>query len=166
MCTCTCCCIPGDICSSCLPLHNSPLALPAQIWHGRVTVYDPGTLSLELGIVPHHASPNDVIFGTQPQFVLQKATLGIQHARDNSDSSYKLELVSPHEAEWGGLVDGEPWVLQAQTPLSEHLEFYFCVNDWTYSALITEEVMELPPYLEPHTVCVYLFAAALCTVSH
>ncbi len=128
---------------------------PTQIWHGRVTAYDPTTISLEMGRYAHHTSPNDIIFGTKPTFMLQEAVMGVQHKRGgNHNHTHVLELVQP--LRWGMQDDhreGEPWVLRGHTPLTQHLEYCFCVNDWPYTALITEEMMELPPYIEPHSVC-------------
>ncbi len=134
-------------------------------------MYDPTTVSLENNHWPHHTSPNYIVFGTQPIFVLQEATMSVQHRRDISQNhSHVLELVQPHAAGWGPSEDGQPWVLRGQTPLTEHFEYYFCVNDWHYTALITQEMTELPPYIEPHSVCVVFtfcfIITAACAPSH
>ncbi len=50
--------------------------------------------------------------------------------------------------------NGQPWVmhLQMDNP-PKNKEFYFCINDWHYTSLLTEDLMELPLYMEPGTVC-------------
>lgn len=128
--------------------HASP-----QVWHGRVTVYDPLQLSLEMDWFPHHASPNAIVFGTQPRFELRHAALGSMRHEDGSKSVHTLKLVQLHDTyDMGGQV-GQPWVLHGQTPLSESLEYYFCINDWPYTAFIAQDMVDLPPYVQPRTVC-------------
>ncbi len=127
-----------------------------QIWHGRVIAYDPLKLTLHLGQWPHHETPHDIRAGAHPTFALQRATMGVQHARnDNANNTYMLQLVQSHKSPDAPLDAGKPWVLRGQTPWTEEhqQEFFFCVNDWAYTALISEEIMELPSYIAPHVVC-------------
>ncbi len=112
-----------------------------------MTVYDPLQFSLEYNWFPHHASPNNVVFGTQPHFTLQYAVQGA-----HADATHVFDFVQPHDTYDLRGQAGQPWVLQAQTPLSEHLEYYFSVNDWSYTAYIAQELVDLPAYVQPHLV--------------
>lgn len=133
-------------------VRDNRVNLSPQIWHGRVIAYDPTRLTLHLDRFTHHENPHDIRAGAHPTFALQRASMGVQHARTGDADTYPLELVQSHMSPDAPLDAGKSWLLRGQTPLSDPLEFYFCADDWAYTALITQDVMDLPPYIEPHVV--------------
>lgn len=127
--------------------------LTIQVWHGRATVYDPTQLSVDAPGWLHHVSPSNVHYKSNPRFYLKSSTLAFSD--DDTHQEYDLKIQQaylsnslPHED------SGHPWLLHL---VMDHppnpIEFYFCINDWEYTAYFAEPLMGLPEYIEPGTVC-------------
>ncbi len=86
-------------------LHKCPYP---QIWHGRTIVYDPSRLSLEHDVYPHHVSPNDIVFETQPRVFFRQA----EHAFIKPGVEHNFTLLQPYPLAADTLQkEGQPWVL-------------------------------------------------------
>lgn len=123
----------------------------AQIWRGRTIVYDPARITLEQDLYPHHVSPNDIVFATHPRIFLREA----EHAFIQNGLEHNFTLLHPYPLAADTLIkEGQPWVLQmCMDDAPRDFEFYFSINNWQYTSLLTSSVINIPRYMEPYSVC-------------
>ena len=113
-------------------------------------MYDPTRLTLEGGEYPHHVSPNDIMFHTSPNFHLRGSDNGVIN-----DVYYNFTIMPQYDVyEWGTMHKNQPWALQLRidNPPADK-EFFFCVDDWHYSVLLSDELVPTHRYVEPGKVC-------------
>ncbi len=132
--------------------ENIPITFIIQIWHGRTIVFDPTRLTLEHGLYPHHISPNDIVFETQPRIFFRQA----EHVfiKPGVEHEHNFTLLEPIPiAEEKLIKDGQPWVLHmCMDDMPHEFELYFSVNDWQYTTLLSSSVVSLSHYIEPYSV--------------
>lgn len=126
---------------------------PTQIWHGRTTVYEPTTETFEANAWEHHMSRHDIVSTLQPHFFLRLASNNYVHPT-NKHTDYNFTFATPYPYEKMQLWKGYPWVINMcmDNPPSNHVDFYFGVDDWQYSAPLTSGFMRIPQYVPPDTV--------------
>ena len=112
-------------------------------------MYDPTRLTLEGGEYPHHVSPNEIMFHTSPNFHLRGSDNGVIN-----DVYYNFTIMPQYDVYDWPMHKNQPWALQLRidNPPADK-EFFFCVDDWHYSALLSDELVPTHRYVEPGKVC-------------
>ncbi len=132
-------------------LHTKPTH-QLQVWHGRAVVYDPLQISVNYPGWMFHVSPPNIIFGTQPQFFLRTSKYSL--SRDDDHTIYNFSLPHLYKLDTGHEAMAPPWLLQmTMDNPPEPLDFYFGINDWNYTAYMSQSFMALPEYILPSEVC-------------
>lgn len=148
------------------PLLPHACCSSKQIWHGRATVYDPTQLSVDSEGWIVHVSPGNIVYHTKPRFYLRSSTNTFSD--DDQHVEYDFQLPKMYKSNTHiHELSGQPWLLHmVMDDPAEHWEFYFGINEWNYTAYMTNSFMQTPAYVAPGSVCACSNDIKTCTFLH